>query len=98
MLLLQKKKDGDLYQRKNKLIPKFQEMKKAVCRALEALESLESNRPKDLLPESLELTQPILLDHMALHIVQAFSDDDESLSSPRSDSSIDDEFQHILQS
>jgi len=30
-----KKKDGDLYQRKNKLIPKFQEMKKVIMRALE---------------------------------------------------------------
>lgn len=36
-----KKKDGDLYQRKNKLIPKFQEMKKCVSKALEIL------RPKD---------------------------------------------------
>jgi hypothetical protein len=41
-----KKKDGDLYQRKNKLIPKFQEMKKVNARAVEEL------RPKDL-PEEL---------------------------------------------
>jgi len=34
-----KKKDGDLYQRKNKLIPKFQEMKKLAVRAIEALQS-----------------------------------------------------------
>jgi hypothetical protein len=32
-----KKKDGDLYQRKNKLIPKFQEMKKLLARSLEEL-------------------------------------------------------------
>lgn len=32
-----KKKDGDLYQRKNKLIPKFQEMKKQITMAMEAL-------------------------------------------------------------
>jgi len=95
-----KKKDGDLYQRKNKLIPKFQEMKKSVCRAVELL---EMNRNKDLpeiLPTELtHLTQPILLDRMALHIVQAFSDDDDqSLSSPlsASDSSLDEEFEHIL--
>lgn len=33
-----KKKDGDLYQRKNKLIPKFQEMKKTINKAVETLE------------------------------------------------------------
>lgn len=33
-----KKKDGDLYQRKNKLIPKFQEMKKIVNKAVETLD------------------------------------------------------------
>jgi hypothetical protein len=32
-----KKKDGDLYQRKNKLIPKFQEMKKLLHSAIESL-------------------------------------------------------------
>jgi len=32
-----KKKDGDLYQRKNKLIPKFQEMKKVILKAIEEL-------------------------------------------------------------
>jgi len=30
-----KKKDGDLYQRKNKLIPKFQEMKKAIAKTMQ---------------------------------------------------------------
>jgi len=33
-----KKKDGDLYQRKNKLIPKFQEMKRIMAKTVEALE------------------------------------------------------------
>lgn len=33
-----KKKDGDLYQRKNKLIPKFQEMKRIISKAVESLE------------------------------------------------------------
>jgi hypothetical protein len=35
-----KKKDGDLYQRKNKLIPKFQEMKRTISRVLEELGAL----------------------------------------------------------
>lgn len=35
-----KKKDGDLYQRKNKLIPKFQEMKNLSTKAVEAIENL----------------------------------------------------------
>lgn len=35
-----KKKDGDLYQRKNKLIPKFQEMKNLSNKAVEAIENL----------------------------------------------------------
>lgn len=33
-----KKKDGDLYQRKNKLIPKFQDMKKTITNAAESLQ------------------------------------------------------------
>jgi hypothetical protein len=37
-----KKKDGDLYQRKNKLIPKFQEMRKIIFKAVEALDGGES--------------------------------------------------------
>jgi len=38
-----KKKDGDLYQRKNKLIPKFQEMRKIIFKAVEALDGGESS-------------------------------------------------------
>jgi hypothetical protein len=37
-----KKKDGDLYQRKNKLIPKFQEMKKLAAKAIDSIASLLS--------------------------------------------------------
>jgi hypothetical protein len=44
-----KKKDGDLYQRKNKLIPKFQEMKRTTFRALE---SLKSNFSEEIFPSS----------------------------------------------
>lgn len=40
-----KKQDGDLYQRKNKLIPKFQEMKKIAARVVEFM---EAQRQKDL--------------------------------------------------
>jgi hypothetical protein len=34
-----KKKDGDLYQRKNKLIPKFQEMNKLISRVIEEIQT-----------------------------------------------------------
>jgi len=53
-----KKKDGDLYQRKNKLIPKFQEMRKLITRAVEEL------RPKGLIDHITfspsELNAPML--------------------------------------
>jgi hypothetical protein len=53
-----KKKDGDLYQRKNKLIPKFQEMRKLITRAVEEL------RPKGLIDDITfspsELNAPML--------------------------------------
>jgi len=93
-----KKKGGDLYQRKNKLIPKFQEMKKLVSRALETLEALrQKDLPEVLSTELSQLTAPILLDGMSVHIVESFSsEDDDSLSSPQSDSSIEDEFEQIL--
>jgi len=38
-----KKKDGDLYQRKNKLIPKFQEMKRIIMKAVETIEGSSKN-------------------------------------------------------
>lgn len=38
-----KKKDGDLYQRKNKLIPKFQEMKKTIVKAIHDMKQLHPN-------------------------------------------------------
>eukprot|EP01114_Cavostelium_apophysatum_P010591 TRINITY_DN244_c0_g1_i1.p1 TRINITY_DN244_c0_g1~~TRINITY_DN244_c0_g1_i1.p1 ORF type:complete len:511 (+),score=74.07 TRINITY_DN244_c0_g1_i1:292-1824(+) len=43
-----KKKDGDLYQRKNKLIPKFQEMKKIINRAAEAVTSHSTTSPSTI--------------------------------------------------
>jgi len=91
-----KKKDGDLYQRKNKLIPKFQEMKKLVARALETLEVIRHKDLPEMLSSELSLSTPILLDGMSVHIVEAFSSDEDSLSSPRSDSSLEDEFEQIL--
>jgi len=36
-----KKKDGDLYQRKNKLIPKFLEMKKVISKAVELIKAAQ---------------------------------------------------------
>lgn len=42
-----KRKDGDLYQRKNKLIPKFQEMKKIISKALEIMKAREDGQAQD---------------------------------------------------
>jgi hypothetical protein len=50
-----KKKDGDLYQRKNKLIPKFQEMKKVITKGLEELQSKEVDALR------AELSAPVFL-------------------------------------
>jgi len=50
-----KKKDGDLYQRKNKLIPKFQEMKKIITKGLDELQSKEVDALR------AELSAPVLL-------------------------------------
>jgi hypothetical protein len=92
-----KKKDGDLYQRKNKLIPKFQEMKKLVSRAMESLEAFRHKDLQEVLPNQMPShNTSILLDGMSVHIVEAFSSDEDCLSSPRSDSSLEDEFQQIL--
>jgi len=94
-----KKKDGDLYQRKNKLIPKFQEMKKLIMRALETLDSCRHKDLPEVLPTELsQLSSPIVLDGMSVHIVEGLSseDDDSLLSSPQSDSSLEDEFEQIL--
>jgi hypothetical protein len=94
-----KKKDGDLYQRKNKLIPKFQEMKKLIMRALETLDSCRHKDLPEVLPTELsQLSSPIVLDGMSAHIVEGLSseDDDSLLSSPQSDSSLEDEFEQIL--
>lgn len=91
-----KKKDGDLYQRKNKLIPKFQEMKKLVVRALESFESRHKDLPEILPSELSQITSPIVLDGLSVHIVEGLSSDDDCLSSPISDSSLEDEFEQIL--
>jgi hypothetical protein len=91
-----KKKDGDLYQRKNKLIPKFQEMKKLVSRTQEALEAIRNKEIQGVLPSEMPLhNSSLMLDGMSLHIVEAFSSDEDCLS-PQSDSSLEDEFEQIL--
>jgi hypothetical protein len=51
-----KKKDGDLFQRKNKLIPKFQEMKKLLSKGLEEQHSLH----EVIIFSSHELNAPVL--------------------------------------
>lgn len=91
-----KKKDGDLYQRKNKLIPKFQEMKKLVLKALEAFESVRQREFEEELPsEFSQLSAPIILDGISVHVVETFSSSDDEQSSPQSESSLD-EFEQIL--
>jgi len=97
-----KKKDGDLYQRKNKLIPKFQEMKKLISKAWDAIESVRQRELSDVLPSDFShLPSPLLVSEgLGVHIVEGLSSEDEdslsSLSSPQSDSSLDDEFEQIL--
>lgn len=95
-----KKKDGDLYQRKNKLIPKFQEMKKLINKALEALDSCRHKDFAEALPSDLaQLSPPIVLDGISVHVVETFTsseDDEDLLSSPHSDSSLEEEFEQIL--
>jgi len=93
-----KKKDGDLYQRKNKLIPKFQEMKKQAVKALDAVDNVRSKDFEDDLPSELaQLSAPIVLDGISMHIVESLSSEsDDDLSSPQSDSSLEDEFDQIL--
>jgi len=93
-----KKKDGDLYQRKNKLIPKFQEMKKQALKALGAVDVTRHKDFEDDLPSELaQLSAPIVLDGISVHIVEALSSEsDDDLSSPQSDSSLEDEFDQIL--
>jgi hypothetical protein len=92
-----KKKDGDLYQRKNKLIPKFQEMKKLVVRALESIDSRQKDLPEILPSELSQIASPIVLDGLSVHhMVEGLSSDDDCLSSPISDSSLEDEFEQIL--
>jgi len=92
-----KKKDGDLYQRKNKLIPKFQEMKKQAIKALDAVDVVRQKDFEDDFPTELALTAPIVLDGISVHIVESLSSEsDDDLSSPQTDSSLEEEFDQIL--
>lgn len=58
-----KKKDGDLYQRKNKLIPKFQEMKKLAARAIEALQNSNGTTETSLLVSIPTIPSPSSSSH-----------------------------------
>jgi hypothetical protein len=93
-----KKKDGDLYQRKNKLIPKFQEMKRLATKSVQAL---DSGRPKDdaeLSPDELvsPFEDPVL--DMNVSVESLSSEDDDILSSPHSDSLSEEEMLDQLSS
>jgi len=83
-----KKKDGDLYQRKNKLIPKFQEMKKAINKAVDILENrrpmvdeLNNNSSPIYMPVNAEvlsaeeLTPPSIFDLSDEDSVGSFTDE-----------------------
>lgn len=88
-----KKKDGDLYQRKNKLIPKFQEMKKLISNAVETLESRGKILPRELISSPIDSC----IDGPSSDILDVFtsSEDEDILSSPAS-SSLEEEFDQIL--
>eukprot|EP01118_Nematostelium_gracile_P015433 TRINITY_DN618_c0_g1_i1.p1 TRINITY_DN618_c0_g1~~TRINITY_DN618_c0_g1_i1.p1 ORF type:complete len:466 (+),score=103.77 TRINITY_DN618_c0_g1_i1:228-1625(+) len=94
-----KKKDGDLYQRKNKLIPKFQEMKKLISSAVETLESSGKSFGGSLPGELANVSSPVdaCIDGLSGDIVDVFtsSEDEDILSSPAS-SSLEEEFDQIL--
>jgi hypothetical protein len=77
-----KKRDGDLYQRKNKLIPKFQEMKRLATKAVQALESSRPKDDEDISPDELvsPFDEPVLDINVAVESVT--SEDDDILSSP----------------
>jgi len=92
-----KKKDGDLYQRKNKLIPKFSEMKKV---ALSFMEALDLSPPSDIKLESPQCYSPseccedpfegppvvLAFDSLPASLVEGLSsgEEDDILSSPSS--------------
>jgi hypothetical protein len=71
-------------------------MKKLVLKALEAFESVRQRDYDDELPSDFsQLSAPIILDGISVHIVETFSSSDDELASPQSDSSLD-EFEQIL--
>jgi len=71
-------------------------MKKLVVRALESIDSRQKDLPEMLPSELSQITSPIVLDGLSVHIVEGLSSDDDCLSSPISDSSLEDEFEQIL--
>lgn len=89
-----KKKDGDLYQRKNKLIPKFSEMKKIALKAMESLDlsppleiKLESHCYHDDCEDPFEGPPVVMaLDSLPASLVEGLSsgEEDDILSSPSS--------------
>lgn len=82
-----KKKDGDLYQRKNKLIPKFQEMKRIATKALDALDSSRSKdelSPEDCLCSSFTDADSVLSLNVSMDSLSSEEDELElRLPSPQ---------------
>lgn len=79
-----KKKDGDLYQRKNKLIPKFQEMKKLVTKAIYQLQSAGDRLPKDVSPlssDDLDQVNDLTLSAPDFQLLPKHDEDDSTESS-----------------
>jgi hypothetical protein len=58
-----KKKDGDLYQRKNKLIPKFLEMRKLATKVVEEITSRMSKDAPSYSEESPDFKEKTEIDH-----------------------------------
>jgi hypothetical protein len=85
-----KKKDGDLYQRKNKLIPKFQEMKKLACKAVEVMEmELQSGGaggnsflPTRSAPISIPYGYPVIIDPLSSPMDALLGSDDSCSDDP----------------
>jgi len=76
-----KKKDGDLYQRKNKLIPKFQEMKKTIVKALDDL-TLSGSFTMDFNAPVLNLTQDNIGDESIDEALRTHASAPQSLITP----------------
>jgi len=94
-----KKKDGDLYQRKNKLIPKFQEMKRIITKAVETIEASKnlngnsttsSNETLPSAPSTMDAIPVAPAEYMSLGIVSSQNNSFMEAQDSYSDSCSDD--------